>query len=178
MRDCRHAGDRRRLHGDKALWQNRAMRDAFLALLVLVCACGTTDDTSSASGSDSMTGSGSSDSGSESSTANPTSSAGAECSGDFFGCFADDEASCIADKCCVAVFGRRYEQNGDAWCLRAEEEYVSCAIKFNNTCDNTGTFACTNSKDEMYLAELDTACYPRSCGTTTTPDTGGAVCGG
>lgn len=154
------------------------MRDLLLALLVLTCACNPTDDTKTGSGSGTTTG-GASDSttgGSEGTTA-PTTGDAAECGGTYL-CLAADAAACEADKCCVAAYGRRYEQDGDAWCLRAEEEYVGCAHKYNSApCDHTGTIQCTDVNDEEYLAELDTECFPHACMTGTTPNTGGAVCG-
>jgi hypothetical protein len=180
--------------GARELWQDDAMRDMLLAFSILVCACKATDDTSSGSGSGSMTdtgaasestsgsgsmtdGTGASGSGSDGMTSAPTTGAPAECGGDYL-CFGDDADDCNDDKCCVAAFGRIYEQDGDAWCLRAEEEYVGCAHKYNSApCDDSGTIKCGGDGQE-YFAELDTECFPHWCMTGTTPSTGGAVCGG
>lgn len=107
----------------------------------------------------------------------PTTGTPAECGGDYL-CFAADAATCEADECCVAAYGRRYQQDGDDWCLSADEEYVGCAHKYNSApCDHTGTIQCTDGDNEEYLAELEDECFPHWCLTGTTPNTHGAVCG-
>ena len=161
-------------------WHLTAMRVSCF-VLVLACACnptdGTTVDTSSTGGTSSTDGTGGG-SGSESGTTAPTSGGESDCAGDYL-CSGIDAADCNDDKCCVAAFGRWYEQDGDAWCLRAEEEYVGCAHKYNSApCDHSGTIKCVDMNDQEYSAELESECFPHWCIAGTTPATDGVVCGG
>ncbi|MBZ5713879.1 hypothetical protein [Nannocystis pusilla] len=161
------------------------MRDLCRCLvLALACACNPTDDTKTGSGSSTSGGTSTTDgtgsgSGSESTgTTAPTSGDDPACAGDYL-CFGADAADCEDDRCCVAAFGRRYEQDGDAWCLHAEQEYVGCAHKYNSApCDHTGTIQCVDMDDHEYFAELESECFPHSCLVGVPPAADAAVCGG
>lgn len=171
-----------------------------LVLVLVVTACGSADDDASSAGDTAGTeattaattdgpgsqtgsegGSSAADASAEGDTAGTTSAADAdttdpaECAGDYL-CAADTEAACTADPCCVAAFGRGYEQDKTGWCLYDTPEYTGCSHAFNDACDFTGTIECQDALGITRLFEVENGCFPTGCLVARAPETNGAPC--
>ena len=103
-----------------------------------------------------------------SSTGSPTSSvatgaaSSGPCAGEF-NCVDIDEATCLADECCQASYGRVYDDSSGDWCLGTEPEYVGCG-GLNDACDYVGTLLCGDDvSTPMMYVELDVECFPNGC---------------
>lgn len=173
-------------------------RHALFSILAIGAACGSADDDSSSAGdtaasestgggpgpaTDPADGSSAADAASAdgSTGATPDADAGSDtidpsaCGGDYF-CFADNEADCTADPCCVAAFGRGYQQDKVGWCLYDTPEYTGCSHAFNDTCDYTGTIQCEDALGITRLFEVESGCFPTGCIVARAPETNGIPC--